>query len=109
MRAHGAAFAATAGATGGVLLSAAIFGFFALGSVTAGPSSESSVSTIITAAAGVLPLEAAPAILFFSADAVAAVAGAGSATSSASLICTSTTVSGKPLLLTRVLSACWRM
>ncbi len=41
-----------------MLLSAAIFGFFALGSVTAGPSSESFDSTIITAAAGVLLLGA---------------------------------------------------
>jgi hypothetical protein len=51
-------------------------------------------------------LEAVPAAAsFFPVDAVATVAGAGAASSFVSLICTSTTASGKPPMSTRVLSA----
>ena len=51
-------------------------------------------------------LEAAPAAAsFFPVDAVATVAGAGAASSFVSLICTSTTASGKRLMSVRVLSA----
>ena len=83
---------------GGSFVGADFFFFLVSGS-----SAESSDSTSITAAAAVLLLDA-PALLFLDID-----ADATSWSSSASLICASTTESGKPLLSTRVLSACWRM